>query len=126
MTAKRILIVDDDVDLCEELADALSEEGYDTGHTSDVAEAKRRIREDRYDILLLDYKMPGPGGIGILRAMRAENVVMTVLVISGRPFIEDELEKQGLHDMVRGILHKPVAFADLLEAIRDAERAGGD
>jgi DNA-binding response OmpR family regulator len=86
-------------------------------YASDAAEAERILKEGRYDILLLDYKMPGLGGIGVLKMMRAEGVRMKVLIISGRPFVEASLRQEGLLDMVSAVIPKPIEFEALLKAI---------
>jgi DNA-binding NtrC family response regulator len=117
----RILIVDDDTDLCEELSDALEEEGYSTEYTSEAAEAERLIAENGYDVLLLDYKMPGSGGVGVLKTIKARKLKIRVLIISGRPFVENLLKEAGVIDAVSAIIPKPIGFEALLEVIRGAD-----
>jgi two-component system OmpR family response regulator len=125
LSSGRILVIDDDRDLCEELSDALGEEGYSTEAAWDVARAKDLIIENGYDVVLLDFKMPGDGGIGILRIMKEKKIQAKVLLISGRPFVEDLLKEAGLLDAVSVIIPKPIAFETLLEAIRDAKLPPG-
>jgi DNA-binding NtrC family response regulator len=117
----RILIVDDDVDLCEELSDALEQEGYCAEFTPDPAEAERLVAEDGYDMLLLDYKMPGLGGTGVLKTMKSRKAKTRVLVVSGRPFVESLLKEAGVLDAVSVIVPKPIRFEALLEIIRSTK-----
>ena len=125
MSSGRVLVIDDDRDLCEELSEALEEEGYSANAAWDVDRAKDLIVQNGYDVILLDYKMPGDGGIGILRTLKAEKIRAKVLLISGRPFVEDLLREAGLIDTVSAIIPKPIAFETLLEVIRDAQLPPG-
>jgi DNA-binding NtrC family response regulator len=118
LSKSRILIVDDDEDLCDELAEALDEAGYHTEYASEAVKAQKLVSENRYDIVLLDYKMPDPGGVGVLRTLKAQTAKTKVLIISGRPFVENLLEEAGLIDFVGAVVPKPIAFEVLLDAIR--------
>ena len=125
MSSGRVLVIDDDRDLCGELLDALEEEGYSASAAWDIARAKDLIAENGYDVILLDYKMPGDGRIGILRILKEKKIQAKVLLISGRPFVEDLLREAGLLDAVSAIIPKPIAFETLLEAIAGAQLPPG-
>ena len=56
MSNKRILIIDDDVELCGEVAEMLAGEGYLVESTSDPAQGRRLIDTRKFDIAILDYK----------------------------------------------------------------------
>ena len=115
---KRILLIDDDQELCEELADLLKSEGYDVVCSSDSQRGEAMIRCLDFDTLILDSKMPLVTGLDILERMKAESVKKKVIMVSGKPFIEKELEARGLQHVVSAVLSKPVDFELLLEKIR--------
>ena len=118
MSAKKILIIDDDAELCEELADMLTGEGHVVSCASDPGKGADIIRNGSYDAVLLDNKMPGVTGIDILKKMKTENINCKVIMISGRPFIEKALAEEGLSGMVAGVISKPIDFSILLSKLK--------
>ncbi len=68
--AKKILIIDDDKELCEEMAEILKGEGYDVSTAFDGLAGKKLIEENHYNLLLLDVKLPDINGLDILKSMR--------------------------------------------------------
>ena len=119
MNVKRILIIDDDLELCEELSDSLRSEGYLVEHIQDPIKAEGLMRGGSYDAFLLDYKMPLLSGIDLLKKLKKDNVRRQILIISGKPHVEVVLKEENLSDMVRGIIAKPIIFETLLEKIRE-------
>ena len=115
---KRILIIDDDKELCEELSDLLKSEGYEVTSSSDSLRGEAMTRCLDYDAIILDSKMPSVTGLEILERMKAESVKKKVIMVSGKPFIEKELKDRGLQGVVSAVLGKPINFDLLLEKIR--------
>jgi DNA-binding response OmpR family regulator len=115
--AKRILIVDDDVELCRELTEILNCEGYSVDTASDGESGAASIRKNVYDIVILDYRMPGLNGIELLRTIRDENLKSRVYIATGRPFIDRLLENEQLSHLVAGVLSKPFDVKTLLEKL---------
>ncbi len=115
----RILIIDDDREFGEELAEIIHDEGYAVDLSRDSADAVRLIELGAYDCCLLDYKMPGLNGIELLKRIRARVPGAAVFIISGMPFIEDLLRAESVVGLVTGIVRKPFASETILAAIRD-------
>lgn len=115
--SKRILIIEDDADLSSQMAEVLSDEG----HAVDVYLFKREelpaFKPDNYDILIMDFKMPGISALDILKAAPMSNTKAKILIISGRPFIEDLLNDENLSHMVTEVIPKPFSILDLLDKI---------
>ena len=118
MAGKRIFIIDDDAELCEELSELLKSENYSVTFTSDTAHAKTYLDGKDFDVILLDYKMPGMTGADLLknRLVKKRNV----LIFSGRPFVENILRQEGVMGQVIGVISKPIDFNALLDRIKGA------
>ncbi len=118
MPAGHILIIDDDVELCEELSEMLRSEGYKVTCASDSVEGEAMIHCLDFDALILDSKMPLITGPEILERVKAESLKKKIILVSGGPFAEKELEDRGLRGTVSAVLGKPIDFGLLLEKIR--------
>jgi signal transduction histidine kinase len=116
--ARRILVVDDNVDAADALAMLLRLSGHDAITAFDGVEALGRAAEFRPDIVLLDIGMPRLDGYGTARAMRAEpwgrDLTLVALTGWGQPKDRDRTVEAGFN----AHLVKPVATEDLLEVIR--------
>jgi DNA-binding NtrC family response regulator len=84
----RILVVDDEAEICSLLEEFLGLSGYRTSSVGDAATALRRIIEDPPDLVLLDVDMPRLGGIEALTAIRGLAVDTKVVMISGKASVE--------------------------------------
>jgi DNA-binding response OmpR family regulator len=120
MLNKRILIIDDDVEFCEELAESLESAGYKVAYESEGSRVENIIRGAIYDAIILDYKMPGLNGLDILKKFKTEKIKMKVFFLTGKAHVERQLEEEGLSDMISGLFEKPVNFDHLLEKVRSA------
>lgn len=118
MKNKRVLIIDDDPELCEEIVEIFNDEGYEACCVSDPHEGIAALAKGMYDILLLDYKMPGLTGVDILKCIKEKCLCLHIFVISGRPFIEKLIKEEGLSDMVSAVMSKPINFEKLFSKIK--------
>ncbi len=116
----RILVVDDEVLLQELFASVLREAGWsvDVAHNGD--EALRLLSAQKYDVVLSDIDMPRMNGLQLLRAVRARDLDLPVVLVTGHPRVESAVQalEQGAHRY----LLKPVALDVLTEAIAGASR----
>lgn len=118
MVNQWILIIDDDMEFCEELAESLRAEGYHVDWTHDTFKGSSLIRDGRHDIILLDYKMKELTGLDILKSLKADKMERRVFLISGKPHIEQILADEGVSHMVSAVIYKPFNFENLLESIK--------
>ena len=116
---KKILIIDDDQELAQELADALSDEGYQTAREHDGQRGLARICAEPWHVVVLDFKMPGLNGIDLLARCKERRMAPAVILITGSLDMQARLEQAGLEDAVVRVLTKPFEFGELAEAIRD-------
>ncbi|MBI1255937.1 MAG: response regulator [Chloroflexi bacterium] len=108
------LIVDDDRDLSEAFAMALSLVGFTTEIVNDSTQALKRIAEGKPDIVTLDMQMPRLSGAEVLRLIRADDQIKQVRVIlitaNERASATEEIER-----MADVILIKPIMFSQIKE-----------
>lgn len=90
--ASRILIVEDDIELSENLKSLLEGSGFDVESDCDGAAALKRVHEGApFDLILLDLMLPELDGVAFLQAVRARADDIPVLIISGRAALESKL-----------------------------------
>ncbi len=113
---KKILIVDDDMELKEHLAEVLRGDGYQTKSASSAKEAYEKLRLEEFDIVLLDYMMPKKSGIDTLIEIRGLRPKAKVVMITAFASIENAIEaiKKGASDYIS----KPFKIDNLLLTIR--------
>jgi CheY-like chemotaxis protein len=117
MTKKqKILIVDDEPELVEELSLILTEEGYAVTAAPDGLQAVELFREGSYDLVLMDVKMPEMNGVDALHEILAINPEAKVVIITGS--FAQNLSAQALEDGAVAALFKPFDPEVLLETIK--------
>lgn len=117
MSGKRILIIDDDVELCEEMAETLRDEGYSVKNVFDPVEGQTLISKENFDIAIVDYKLPGLNGIQLLKNIKKKAPKTKVFIATGRPFIEKLIKEEKVSHLVSGVINKPFSCDALLEKI---------
>jgi DNA-binding NtrC family response regulator len=105
----RVLIVDDDAEGREALAELTARWGYDVVSAADGAEALRRAIEWHPDVILTDLVMPNMDGLWLLRALRAELPACPVVLLTGRGSIQIAVQaiKEGAWDFIEKPLEVP-------------------
>ena len=88
----KILVVDDDHEMCQFLADLLGEEGYDVEAVHDGASAVERYRTDRFDLTITDLMMPRMRGTELVKQLREIDSRALVLLITAFGSIESAVE----------------------------------
>jgi len=81
----RILLVDDDEEICEEIAGLLKDSGFKVTTAFDGRTAVKLLGARNFDLLILDLKVPGVSGIEILRYVKGIRLAQKVLIVTGRP-----------------------------------------
>lgn len=123
MASARILVVDDEPDIRELIADILGDEGHDVVSAADASAAREQRRSQTPDLILLDVWMPDTDGISLLREWRdADALDCPVVMISGHGTVETAVEatRLGAYDFIE----KPVSMAKLLVTVNNALEAG--
>ena len=118
----RTLIVEDEPKVAAALREGLEGEGYEVVVEGSGEAAFYRLTTDRFDVVLLDLRLPGRDGIEILSAARRRGVVTPVVVLTARDTLEDRVI--GLDAGADDYVVKPFAFAELLARMRAVLRRG--
>lgn len=116
----RVLVVDDEHDLLEVLGTMLAEAGWHVDTASNGREALVLVDANRYEVVLSDIDMPGIDGVQLLREIRARDLDVPVLLITGHPRVDTAVEALE-HGALR-YLQKPLRERDLLSAVDNAAR----
>jgi DNA-binding response OmpR family regulator len=115
----KVLVVDDNKDVSELLSIFLKKKGYDNVIINDPRIALGHIKEEKYDVMVLDISMPEISGIDIIQTLEKEGILkdQKIIILSAVAFtsqqVNDLLEKEGIH----GCLKKPIRLNELLTAI---------
>ncbi|MGQ0641032.1 MAG: sigma-54-dependent transcriptional regulator [Gemmatimonadaceae bacterium] len=116
--AARLLIVDDDRVFGLSTAALLRGEGYEVGLAADANEAVLQIRAARFDLMLVDLRMPGLDGIALVEALRLWGEAIPILMVSGAGSIDSAV--RALHVGADDFLTKPVEPEVLFARVADA------
>lgn len=120
----KILLVDDDAGLLEQLRRELATQKYLIDTAADGQVALDKLFDNVYDLVVLDIMLPEVDGLSVLRDIRNAGIKTPVLLLTARSSIEDRVE--GLDDGADDYLAKPFAMAELLARMRSLfRRAGG-
>jgi DNA-binding response OmpR family regulator len=114
---KKVLIIDDDQELVTELEEILTEEGFVVEKSYISMQGNKMALEEEYDVILVDYKMPGLSGIELLKGFKKNKVKSAVVVISGSLNIEQLIEQEGLTAYVKAVITKPFEVDDFIKTI---------
>ena len=122
-TGKRIklLIVDDEVKFLDSIARRLEMRGFDVTKASRGEEAVEIAAEQRFDLALLDLKMPGMNGKEVLEILRREHQYLEVVILTGHGSMDSAVECTKLGAF--SYLPKPYELEKLLEVLRQAYEA---
>jgi two-component system response regulator MprA len=112
----RILVVDDDAPVRDSLVRTLRFEGYQVDTAGDGQEALDAVRADEPDAMILDVSMPRLDGLQACRQLRAESVLLPVLMLTARDSVGDRVA--GLDAGADDYLAKPFALQELLARLR--------
>jgi DNA-binding NtrC family response regulator len=112
MKKLNILVVEDGQSQREMLRDFLRKEGHTVGEAESGDKAIQRVRGGHYDLILLDYRMPGMNGMQVLHAVKRINPEIDIVIVTAEGTIDMAVDamKAGALDYIT----KPVEFDELL------------
>lgn len=122
MDPLRVLIVDDEEELVDALVERLELRGIDAQGVTNGVEAIQQIKQQPYDVVLLDVKMPGGGGLAVIREIKQSMPHQQVVLLTGHTSAHDA--EEGMRLGAFEYLMKPVKLENLLEVLQAAAKRG--
>lgn len=117
----KILIVDDEVKFLDSIAQRLELRGLDVAKASNGKDAVEIARREKFDLALLDLKMPGMDGFEVLQILKKEHKFIEIIILTGHGSLESAVECTKLGAF--GYLPKPYELESLLEVLKEAYQA---
>lgn len=114
----KLLIIDDDEKLLMTMAERLGLNDFDVSTASEGKEAIKAAKKGKFDVAILDMKMPGMDGIEVLKILKKKHKFLEIIMLTGFASVESAVEAGKLGAF--GYLEKPYNFEDLVEKIREA------
>jgi two-component system, OmpR family, response regulator len=112
----RVLVAEDDSGLCDVLARGLREHDYVVDAVRDGEDAVKYLRSYSYELVVIDWRMPGMSGLDVVRWLRRHNQPVPVLMLTARDAPADRVT--GLDQGADDYLVKPFDFGELLARMR--------
>src|SRR5215471_19914410 len=116
----RILVIEDEAAIADFLVRGLREEGFTVEHAADGESGWHALQGGPWDVVLLDWWLPGPDGLTLLRRLRQADRDTPVLFLTARDAVSDRV--RGLDGGADDYLCKPFAFEELLARVRALAR----
>jgi two-component system copper resistance phosphate regulon response regulator CusR len=112
----RILVIEDEQEIADFVVRGLREEGFTVEQASDGETAWHEMRGGKWDVVLLDWWLPGPDGLTLLRRFRQAGHDTPVLFLTARDAVSDLV--RGLDSGADDYVCKPFVFEELLARVR--------
>ena len=116
----RLLLVEDDEQLGAGIRKALMRDGDHVDWLTDGAQALTAIRNEDFELIILDLQLPGKDGISVLQSMRREAINTPVLIMTARDTVDERV--LGLDSGADDYVVKPVELKELRSRVRALSR----
>lgn len=116
----RILVIEDEDEIADFLVRGLREEGFAVERAADGEEGWHQLKSSTWDVVLLDWWLPGSDGLSLLRRLRQLGDATPVLFLTARDAVSDRV--RGLDSGADDYLCKPFSFEELLARVRALAR----
>ena len=117
-----VLIVDDEYELVSAMEERLNLRGFRAHGVTSGADALDHIAESPCDVVLLDVKMPGLGGLEVIKKIKDQRPKLEVILLTGHGSTQDA--EKGLKLGAHSYVMKPVKIDDLVRLLLDAAQRG--
>ena len=112
----RALVIEDESGIANFISDGLKEEGFAVDLSDNGIRGLELSLSNEYDIILLDWMIPGINGIEVCRQIRKENLTIPIIFLTAKDTVQDTIF--GLEAGANDYIKKPFAFMELLARIR--------
>ena len=118
----KVLVVDDEAAICDMIQFALEQSGFEVQKAASAHEAILRINEQRPDIILMDWMMPGVSGLELTRRLRSDSYTEDIPIIMLTARVTEDDKVTGLEAGTDDYVIKPFSPRELLARIRAVMR----
>ena len=115
-----ILIVEDELRVRAFIMRGLAEEGFRVRECADGSQARALLNQERFELILLDWMLPGVSGMELIQELRARRDITPVIMLTARDVVSDRVA--ALNAGADDYLIKPFAFEELLARVRAVMR----
>jgi two-component system, OmpR family, response regulator ChvI len=123
-TVKKILVVDDDIDITLLIKEGLERKGFHIESYNDPQVALQEFKPDFYDLKLVDIRMPKVNGFEFYQGVRKNDIKVKVCFITAFAISYEEISKILPPELVtrQNIIHKPIGIKELINKINEILR----
>ena len=123
MDSIRVLIVDDEAQFVDAVVERLELRGFDAGGVTNGQDALEVLQKKSYDVVLLDVKMPGLGGLEVITKAKEQWPDLQVVLLTGHGSTQDA--EEGMRLGAFQYVMKPVKIDELVRILLEASEQGG-
>jgi len=118
---QKVLIVDDEKDFLDIIAERLLARGMDVSTATSAEDALNMVEEESFDVVILDFMMPALDGFKALKLMKAKRPDVQIIVLTGN--VPDEKRREAKTLGALDVIEKPPDLKDLIQKIKKAKKA---
>jgi two-component system response regulator HydG len=114
---KSVLLVDDNTNLCKTMSFVLERKGYEVNIAGDGNAALDKVKEQMYDVIFMDIKMPGMDGVETFKKIKKIRPGVSVVMMTA--YAVSDLVQEALQEGARAVMYKPLDMEDVLTRIEE-------
>jgi DNA-binding response OmpR family regulator len=118
---QKVLIVDDEKDFLDIIAERILARGMDVSTATSAEDALNMVEEESFDVVILDFMMPALDGFKALKLIKAKRPDVQIIVLTGNVPEEKRMEAKALGAL--DVIEKPPDLKDLIQKIKNAKKA---
>jgi DNA-binding response OmpR family regulator len=117
--SEKVLIIDDEKDFLDIIAERIRARGIDVSTLTSVEDALDRVAEESFDVVIMDFMMPGMNGFQMLKAIKVKKPEVQIILLSGNVPDEKRIEAKALGAL--DVIEKPPDLKELIAKIKSVK-----